>query len=156
MDTKREKSTLIFHETGFHGDQYLLSLVDELMSQTDYFIETGTNVGSTLAFTAKKYPHITCLSCEPGTEAHSNAAINTSGLLNVRLYNETSTDFLIRIKREMQFLFHERVLFWLDAHGYGFDWPLKEEIEFITTNFNKAIILIDDFKVPERGCFKYD
>jgi predicted O-methyltransferase YrrM len=156
MDTKREKSTLIFHETGFHGDQYLLSLVDELMSQTDYFIETGTNVGSTLAFTAKKYPHITCLSCEPGTEAHSNAAINTSGLLNVRLYNETSTDFLIRIKREMQFLFHERVLFWLDAHGYGFDWPLKEEIEFITANFNKAIILIDDFKVPERGCFKYD
>jgi hypothetical protein len=50
----------------------------------------------------------------------------------------------------------KRVLFWLDAHGYGFEWPLRKEISFITTNFERAYILIDDFKVPGLDCFGFD
>lgn len=46
--------------------------------------------------------------------------------------------------------------FFLDAHGKGFEWPLKQEIEQITNRLSKAIILIDDFKVPNNPQFVYD
>jgi hypothetical protein len=48
------------------------------------------------------------------------------------------------------------VLFWLDAHGYGFEWPLREEVSVITTYWQKAYLLIDDFLVPGLDCFGYD
>jgi len=48
------------------------------------------------------------------------------------------------------------VLYWLDAHGYGFKWPLREEIATLTGNCAKAFVLIDDFLVPGLDCFGYD
>lgn len=44
----------------------------------------------------------------------------------------------------------------MDAHGYGFEWPLKEEVFFITRAFKRAHVLIDDSKVPGLDCFGYD
>ena len=56
----------------------------------------------------------------------------------------------------MEHIFRQNVLFWLDAHGYGFKWPLKDEVRFIAEKFKHAYILIDDFKVPGLGCFGFD
>lgn len=81
---------------------------------------------------------------------------NTEGLANISIYNETSQEFIHRLKRQYSNLFDEKSLFWLDSHGYGFKWPLKEEIAFITPNFKAAFILIDDFKVPGLDIFGYD
>lgn len=153
---KHNFTRFMFYETGFHGDQYLLAFVDTIMQSVKTFIETGTNVGSTLAYVARKYPHIQCFSCEPDPEAFRHALRNTNGLPNVYLFNETSQHFLERIQREYPHLFEEDTLFWLDAHGYGFEWPLRDEISFITRRFRKAYILIDDFKVPGLDCFGYD
>jgi hypothetical protein len=48
-------------------------------------------------------------------------------------------------------------LYWLDAHGFGFnDWPLRQEVQFITKNVSNALILIDDFRVPGRPEFGFD
>ena len=44
----------------------------------------------------------------------------------------------------------------MDAHDYGFEWPLKYEVEFITSNFKEYFIIIDDFKVPHCTLFGYD
>lgn len=145
-----------FLEKGFHCDEYLLKLVDMIMQDRDYFIETGTNVGSTLAYVARTYPHLECISCEPDKEAFEEAKRNTEKFSNVRLYNMLSQDFTSMLKRDMEELFGKKVLFWLDAHGYGFKWPLKDELSFITENFKSGCILIDDFKVPSMDCFKYD
>ncbi len=149
-----ENSTSRFtlFEIGFHGDQYLLQLVDVIAHNCDYFIETGANVGSTLAYMARTYPHVKCLSCEPDSEAFQHSLNNTQGLVNVRIYNEISQRFLKRLTQQYSYLLEENVLFWLDAHSYGFTWPLKEEIELITTKFQAAYILIDDFRVPGLDC----
>jgi hypothetical protein len=144
-----------FYGIGFHGDTYLIEFIKSLIHRCSFFVETGTNVGTTLAYTAKLNPSIQCFSCEPDEEAFSNAVINTKGL-NVELFNETSQDFMKRIAAHYASLFSADGLFWLDAHGYGFMWPLREEIEFITNNFSKAYIFIDDFKVPGMSCFGYD
>lgn len=149
-------SRFTFFDIGFHGDQYLLDTVDGLTQTIDTFIETGANVGSTLAYFARKYPRISCYSCEPDVEAFHQAQQNTANLANITLYNQTSQDFLSTLERQHPELVQKRILFWLDAHGYGFKWPLKAELAFITEKFPQALILIDDFKVPGREMFEYD
>jgi len=145
-----------FLDTGFHGDKYLLQLVDALANRNTVLIETGTNVGSTLAYFAKKYPSIRCFSCEPDDSAYSLACENAGGLENVSLFKGTSQQFMENLLTNENRVFSEQCMFWLDAHGYGFEWPLKAEIEFITGHFNSGYILIDDFKVPGREEFVYD
>ncbi|MEL6926901.1 MAG: hypothetical protein AAFO94_22875, partial [Bacteroidota bacterium] len=142
---------------GFHGDQHLIRVVADLVQHgAGHFVETGTNVGSTLRYVAKTYPKLNCISCEPSKEAFAEANKNTAELKNVTIHNESSQKFLKRLASQYQQLYKERVIFWLDAHGYGFDWPLKEEIDFIMSNFTNAYILIDDFKVPHIEAFEYD
>lgn len=152
----KENGRFQFYEVGFHGDRYLIELVDFLVGQVDYFVETGTNVGTTLSFIARRHPELTCLSCEPDPKAFAEAARHTEGLTNVTIFNELSQTFIKRIEEQYAYLFDENVLFWLDAHGWGFEWPLKDELRFITTRFKKGLILIDDFKVPGRNQFGYD
>jgi hypothetical protein len=144
-----------FYDTGFHGDIYLLKLVDLLMSRCGVFVETGTNVGSTLAYVAKRFPHSQCFSCEPDQAAYNYARKNTENCANVNLFNEMSETFLERILKKKNVVDAE-VLFWIDAHGYGFQWPLREEVKLITSQRDSAFVLIDDFRVPGLDCFGYD
>jgi len=155
-ETARPESTYGFMPIGFHGDHYLLDVVSALIGRVDVFIETGANVGSTLAYVAKTFPGLPCYSCEPDAEAYRRALENTNNLPNVHLFNELSQDFINLIKTKYSDLFTKQALFWLDAHGYGFQWPLKDEIAFITRNFPAAYILIDDFQVPGLDVFGYD
>jgi hypothetical protein len=141
---------------GFHGDKNLMSLVDNIMQSVHVFIETGTNVGSTITYVARTYPTTRCFSCEPDLRAYTEAVKNSRDLAGVSIYNETSKTFMERLEQEHDYLFEEKILFWLDAHGYGFKWPLREEVNFITTKFSSAYILIDDFKVPGLDCFGFD
>jgi len=140
----------------FHGDKYLLSLVDHLAGQCKVFVETGSNVGSTLRYVARMYPGLRCLSCEPDGSAFEQAKANAGKYPNVTLFQGMSQDFIAYLKENQSSLFSERCFFWLDAHGYGFEWPLEEELDFITQNFHSGYILIDDFKVPGRDQFGYD
>ena len=143
-------------DVGFHGDHYLLTLCDLLIKNCSYFVETGTNIGSTLVYVAKTYPKIQCLSCDPDKGAFNEAFKNTRGFNNISLFNKTSQDFFVSIGEAKKRILENNTLFFLDAHGYGFQWPLKYEIAFITNNFKKGYILIDDFKVPGMDCFRYD
>ncbi len=151
-----QRKVSAFVNVGFHGDKYLLCLAEHLAGKSKVFIETGANVGSTLAYVAKNNPMIRCLSCEPDQSAFEQASINTVKTDNVSLLNGTSQQFIEHLARYELEIFSEQCMFWLDAHGYGFEWPLKKELEFITGHFSSAYILIDDFKVPGRADFIYD
>ena len=141
---------LAFYPYGFHGDRYLLELVGWIASQVELFIETGANVGSTLAYMGRTYPGLRCLSCEPDEAAYQASREHTASLQNVGLLQATSQTFLGQLSRLEPDIFERPVFFWLDAHGYGFEWPLRFELEWITSRFTSAFILIDDFKVPGR------
>jgi len=145
-----------FLNVGFHGDKYLLELVASLAKQTEIFVETGTNVGSTLAYFGRTFPSVQCYSCEPDKAAYREVLQNIHGLNNVGVFNLTSQEFLTVLEREHPDIFLKKTLFWLDAHGYGFEWPLRDEIAFVTSKFENAYILIDDFKVPMLDIFGYD
>lgn len=145
-----------FIDVGFHGDEYLMRLVEHIAGNSKVFVETGSNVGSTLAYVARSYPWLRCLSCEPDQSAFEQASANTEKYGNVALFKGTSQEFIAHLANAESAIFSEPCFFWLDAHGYGFEWPLKKELEFITSRFSSGYILIDDFKVPGRDHFIYD
>lgn len=140
---------------GFHGDQYLLNLVNFLLLESKYFIETGTRRGVTLKYVADAYKNLKLFSCEPNKEFFSIAEVKLKGYNKCKIYNEPSQSFIPEIL-EIHELNENLSFFFLDAHGKGFEWPLKQEIEQITNRLSKAIILIDDFKVPNNPQFVYD
>jgi len=146
----------IYPPIGFHGDKYLLKLVEYLAKQSEVFIETGTNIGSTLRYTATDYPHLRCFSCEPDHKQCHSAVQNTKHLNNVKVFRLTSQKFLPDLVKCNSDIVDKDCLFWLDAHGRNFQWPLKFEIDFIANNFVSANILIDDFQVPWNKRFGYD
>lgn len=140
---------------GFHGDLYLLELIDILINKYSIknFIETGTRFAGTLKYVAEEYPELQCYSCEPQKHGYNISKRDTKLLKNVFLEQEKSQTFLKKLPKK---LYKENNLFWLDAHGQGFEWPLRFEIDFITKHFKNCFILIDDFKVPDNNNFRCD
>jgi hypothetical protein len=155
---RRNEASYQFQSIGFHGDRHLLEVVDDIVTREriECFIETGTNVGSSLVYLAKRHSQLQALSCEQDAEAARRAREHASGLANVDIHTLSSADFLKLLAAKYRGLFGKRCLFWLDAHGYGFKWPLRDEVRFIAENFETAYVMIDDFKVPGLDVFRYD
>lgn len=145
-----------FHDSGFHGDTYLVDFALHALAKSEQFIETGSSTGSTLVFVAKKFPHMTTWSCEPDKESYNFARTKIQGLQNVTLSSEMSPEFLYTLVKNNPHSLIRDTFFWLDAHANGFSWPLKKEVAFITSNFSKGYLFIDDFLVPDRPWFGYD
>jgi FkbM family methyltransferase len=141
---------------GFHGDRHLLQLVDHLVQGVDLFLETGSNTGSTLGYVARRFPQLDCLSCEPDPEAFRTAEAHALTRPGVRLLPLTSQAFLSELPQLQPDLPSRRPLAWLDAHGYGYEWPLREEIEVLTRLVPRGLLLIDDFEVPGATEFEWD
>lgn len=148
--------SLVPAPTGFHGDRHLLRLVDRLARDARVFVETGSNLGATLAWFARRFPHVECLACEPDPEAHAVAARHATVRTGVVVHRETSQAFLRRLADDHADLFGEPLLAWLDAHDYGFEWPLRDEIAFLTQRFRSGWLLVDDFRVPHEPRFGFD
>ena len=144
----------VYPPIGFHGDTYLLKLVDRLAKKVDVFIETGTNIAATMSYFSKRFANVQCFGCEPSVEQHKRAVANAK-FSNVKIFNETSQRFMERLKA-CDYLYNKSTLFWLDAHGRGFEWPLRKEVAYFTSRFLKGYILIDDFMIPDRKEFQYD
>lgn len=140
-------------DLGFHGDQYLLNLIDVPLETSDTFIETGTNRGRTLRYVAERYGHLEAVSCEPDPDSYRRAVAALKDYEDVTVSNELSQEFLPNVISEYE---GELPTIFLDAHGPGFEWPLRFEIDLITTELTEAAILIDDFRVPGRSGFEYD
>lgn len=153
--TIQENARYVHHHQGFHGDRYLIDCVDRLLPHIDCFVETGANVATTLCHVATRRADLECFSCEPDPDAFAIAEAYCSDYRNVRLYPQVSETFIHTLLPNLA-AEQPLGLYWLDAHGNGFAWPLREEVEMITTLFDQAWMMIDDFLVPDLECFGYD
>jgi len=136
--------------TGFHGDPYLLQVVDTLAERVTQFVETGTEAGSTVGYFARMYPHVDCWTTETDQGTYEIASENVANHPNIRLYNQHSLEFLKSITAVYP------TLFWLDAHSHGWGCDLGKETAIILERWSGGYILFDDFLVPERPDFEYD
>jgi len=155
---KKEQKRIIYptFSKGFHGDDFLIQFASEILKNCKYFIETGSAEATTLSFVGKNHPEIIAVSCEADTLVYHHAKQKIAGLANVELRNDLSPDFLYKLKDQKPELLNEKVFFWLDAHGYGFKWPLLAEVDHILNNYSQPFIFIDDFKVPNQPQFGFD
>jgi hypothetical protein len=144
--------------TGFHGDKYLLEFMFKLLIKADLFIETGSQEGHSICHVTREFPELKCYSCEGDRKAYliakKNLKLQNSN--NVRLIHTLSPQFLYDLYVENPNITDSNAVFWLDAHGFGFEWPLRDELKHILDNYKNCYIIIDDFKVPDRPQFGYD
>lgn len=140
----------------FHNDKKQIKIILNILNNnTECFIETGSFMGKTVYFVGKNFPNIMCYSCEIDKNSYSIAYEQIKDLKNVNLQLVPSPHAVYNIKQNLDNnIYNKKCLFWLDAHWHTD--PLYDEIKYITTNFNKFIIIIDDFEIPEDKGFWTD
>jgi hypothetical protein len=152
---------MVFHksnnryETPFHNDLFMMKIMIKCLENTEYFIETGLFFGYTSYFVAKNFSNINCYSCEINPDYFNIAKNNIGKLNNLIIELNKSPDALYNLNKYYNdLIFNKNVLFWLDAHW--FSNPLNDEIDYITKNFKKFTIFIDDFVIPYDNAFTND
>ena len=139
-----------------HRQKMVAAFVRALPLQA--IVETGTYRGTTTAYLAS----LTCLPIytverDPRRLGFSRGALRR--FKNVHLCGGDSREFLrmLTTKRSLE---NNVVLFYLDAHGLGDDGktglPLADEIHIIFSHWQRALVMIDDFQVPDDGGYGYD
>jgi len=140
----------VYCPVGYHGDPYLMSIVDTVVGNCKQFVESGTEAGSTIGYTARMYPHLVCYTAETDKGTYDLASYNVANHDNIWLYNQHSLDFLKKIDPTSP------ALFWLDAHSHGWGCDLGEEVDIILRRWDSGYIFLDDFEVPYRKDFGFD
>ena len=125
------------------------------LEKSEYFIETGLWLGYTSYFVAKNFSNINCYSCEINQEFFNIAKNNIGSIDNLKIELNKSPEALYDLNKHYgDLIFNKNVVFWIDAHWYIL--PLNDEIYYITKNFKKFTIFIDDFLIPYDKSFTND
>jgi hypothetical protein len=115
-------------------------------------VETGTFKGTTTQFMAEVFPG-RILTCEINHRWFIEAQGRLAQYPNVELKHGDSRAFLREVSRAVGS--HERVFFYLDAHWLD-DLPLRAEMELILGAWPNAVVMVDDFQVPEDAGYAFD
>jgi FkbM family methyltransferase len=137
----------------FNSDGYVMKEVEKLIKHTNvkYAVETGTYKGSTTVFLSKLVPNVHSIEIDNNNYNESKSNFEKLKIDNIVLHKGSSEEvfktLLPKLKEEAK---DEYIFFYLDAHWNDY-WPLLDELELISKFFNnKAIIVIDDFQIPNR------
>lgn len=115
-------------------------------------VETGTFLGATTEFFAQYNVPIVTVEINPKFASQSRARL--ARWSNVDLRISDSVCVLQDLAREIADR-SQPTLFYLDAHWPN-HLPLREETELAIGNFAKAVLLIDDFAVPDDPGYAFD
>ena len=151
----------IFHRqpsTGFggplNGSPARLAAFEELKRRCSFeaIVETGTYLGeSTIYFGAAGCP---VYSSEVNPRYLGYARRRLRSRSNVHILLGDSRQFLRRLIEDPS-VPKENVFFYLDAHWQD-DLPLREEVDLIFRNWKRAVVMVDDFQVPDDSGYKFD
>jgi len=138
-----------------HDDPILHKAFFSVVSimQATSIVETGTFMGYSTSLMAEKFPNIPIHTCEINKRHYLIAKRNLKKYSNVTVYYGESPKIMKNLIKENKL--GDRPFFFLDAHWLD-NWPLEDEMRLITSLLKKAVIIIDDFKIPNRPEFVYD
>lgn len=110
-------------------------------------VETGTLHGWTTAFLADHVDEVHTMEVRPEPLEKANELL--AGKTNVHIYYGNSTEILPSVLKSIPSDYP--VFFYLDAHWQEY-WPLFDELKAIGEFIGRrAVIVIDDFKVPGKS-----
>ncbi|MGP4014924.1 hypothetical protein [Saccharopolyspora sp. 5N708] len=138
---------------GQHARQQLMR---DLVAATEpaAVFESGTYRGATTRFLWHIFGK-RVYTAEKNTSFARAAAVQFRHLDEVNVINLDSREALRALSRTGELPHSRPVLFYLDAH-WNADLPLREEVDFITATWPMAIIVVDDFKVPDDPGYGFD
>jgi hypothetical protein len=117
-------------------------------------LETGTFLGTTTELMAKT--RIAVVSVEGNARSYGFARMRLRRFPNVEL---RLGDSRIELRRALNLRGCARelqpVFAYLDAH-WNEDLPLAEELESVFSAYPNAVVMIDDFQVPDDSGYGYD
>ena len=140
---------------GLNGQRHRKKIFRELVNTCafDAIVETGTFKGDSAAYMAQtaNLPVYT-------------SAVNArfSLLARVRLRSVPGVNFFLgdsrKLLQRLPAILNDRskrLFFYLDAHWYA-DLPLEGELDIIAKDWERFVIMIDDFQVPGDDGYGYD
>jgi hypothetical protein len=117
-----------------------------------HLIETGTLTGSTTVFFASNCPTAAITTIESHPQNFRYAQQRLASVPKVTVLFGDSPLSLLTLAEEGE---KELTFFYLDAHWHG-DCPLRAELALILSRWRSAVILIDDFEVPDDPGYRFD
>jgi hypothetical protein len=139
----------------FNGQHFRQVIFNEMLLAVrfDLIVETGTYRGTTTEYMAS-VSNLPVLTVEADQRAFGFARTRLRRFTNITMTNEDSRPFLTRLL-EGDTLSGKTPFFYLDAH-WGQDLPLFDELKTIFVRCPGALIMIDDFQVPDDDLYQYD
>ena len=143
----------------FNGQTARQALFVEIVTKTQphALIETGTSLGATTEVMSQTGLPIFTIELYPQHYGFARARFWRKG--NIKLLHDDSRTGLRRLfDGPLQALAGHTLFFYLDAHGhvFGDDPPLPEELDTVFRWCPSAIVMIDDFEVPNDAGYGYD
>lgn len=134
-------------KVGFNGQTVRKEIFTELASKFkfQYIFETGTWIGDTTGFMANT-ANIPVFSTESNPLLHALAKMRLKNFTNIKLELLDSRQFFKKYANNSE-ITKSSIFIYLDAHSHD-NLPLYEEVELIAQNWDKFVIMVDDFKVP--------
>lgn len=137
-----------------NGQARRQELMQELVAAIPFAlaVETGSYRGTTTGFLHDLVG--TVKTVEANARFHTFTRWRFLGTPGVKVHKGDSRQFLLQIA-EASDRRCDPTLFYLDAHWEN-DLPLREEVEIIAKNWRRAVIVIDDFRVPDDSGYGFD
>lgn len=141
--------------TEFNSQKLRTQIFDTItdLVKVDLIVETGTFRGTTTEYISKK---VSCpiYTVELSIRFYTFSKLRFKKNKNVTVFNNDSRVFLNNLSKEKEWK-DKTIFFYLDAH-WNADLPLNEELDIIFSNWENAIVLVDDFKVENDEGYNYD
>jgi hypothetical protein len=139
----------------FNGQEFRQKIFQQIISafEFDYIVETGTFRGTTTRFMSRHFSK-DIYTVESNRRSYGYSKLRFLFNSSIRVSHGDSRTFLRNLAVTSNFPL-KTIFFYLDAHWHE-DLPLLEELECIFTTCPQAVVMIDDFKVPDDDGYGYD
>jgi hypothetical protein len=139
----------------FNGQEFRRRVFTELFMRVPFvaIIETGTSYGTTTRY-LRLATHVPIHSFEANPRRYAFARAQLMALPDLQLHRCDSRAGLAHLAASNA-LPAGSVFFYLDAHGFG-DLPLAEEIDLVFRHWPEAVVMVDDFAVPDDPGYGFD
>ena len=113
-------------------------------------VETGTYRAATTLFLSN-VSGLPVQSAETQRRFHHHARVRCAEHTSITVHHRDSRDLLRELAARPG---DPTMFFYLDAH-WADDVPRYEELEIINTRWPRAVVMIDDFQVPDDPGYQY-
>jgi predicted O-methyltransferase YrrM len=139
----------------FNGQNARQQIIRDLVFglRIEQFVETGTFHGTTTEFLANLLgAPVFTVELQPRCFLIAKRRLAQYPWVTVELGDSRTFLSVLASKEELR---GKRTLFYLDAH-WGQDLPLRSELAIIVEAWPNAVIVIDDFEVPDDPGYGFD